>query len=263
MTKTPEEKIKLLFQTLADLNPENFTKSEFIAAFENVVNLVKRIESQNIKDFEDLRRSMAALSEKVANDAMDNVDNLRKVITDFVSSSMDQMMKEHHDKMMAMDEKMDSIQDGKDADEELIVERVKNDLKIPTIEELKNDLPKMGMQIRDALELLQGPERLNVSAIDGLTELLDEIKKYKGKQTGGINYGAMMMHEVDGETPVDSGDHLTFTISKIPSPASSLKVFRNGYRQKIGVDYTFSGRNITLLTAFDPDNENILVDYKI
>lgn len=265
MTQTPEEKIKLLFKTLADLNPENFTKSEFIAAFENVVQLVKRIEDQNIKDFEALRVSIAALSTKVADDAMDNVDNLRKVITDFVNSSMEQMMKEHHDKMMAMDEKMDSIKDGEDADEDAVAEKVVKMIKIPTIEELANSIPTLGMQIRDALELLQGSDRLNISAIDGLSDIIEELRKAaKNKSSvGGINYGAMMLHEVDGEVPVNSGDDINFSISKIPSPATSIKLFRNGFRQKIGVDYTYSNKILTLTTQLDPANEYLLVDYKI
>lgn len=49
--------------------------------------------------------------------------------------------------------------------------------KIPTIEDIEADLPKLGLEIRNALELLQDDERLDSSAIKGLDELIKKVEK--------------------------------------------------------------------------------------
>jgi len=53
--------------------------------------------------------------------------------------------------------------DGKDADEESIVSKI------------ENELPALGARIRDGLELLQGEERLDASAIKNLPEATKEV----------------------------------------------------------------------------------------
>lgn len=263
---TQSDIIKQAFDLLAEsIKSETMSKADFIKAFESVIVKVKQIEDQNIKDFEALRKNIATLSQKVSNDATDNVDSLKKQLIDYVGNSMDKIMSDHQARMTVMDEKMDSLHDGQDADEDSVAQKVVKLIKIPTIDELANSIPTLGMQIRDALELLQGPDRLNIKAIDGLTEIIEELRKSaKNKVSGGgINYGAMMLHEVDGEVPVNSGDDINFLISKTPSPATSIKLFRNGFRQKIDVDYTYSNKILTLTTQLDPANEYLLVDYKI
>lgn len=47
---------------------------------------------------------------------------------------------------------------------------------IPTIESIETDLPKLGEQIRDSLELLEGDNRLDASAIKGLKEQFDKFE---------------------------------------------------------------------------------------
>ena len=48
---------------------------------------------------------------------------------------------------------------------------------IPTIEQVENDLPKLGERIRDGLEVLQGEERLDASAVKGLPEFQKETTR--------------------------------------------------------------------------------------
>lgn len=47
---------------------------------------------------------------------------------------------------------------------------------IPTIEQIEQNIPKLGEPIRDSLELLDGDERLDISAIKGFEKLLEEHK---------------------------------------------------------------------------------------
>jgi len=71
--------------------------------------------------------------------------------------------------------------DGKTPDtDQIISEAVKATIEaikplIPHIQDIENNLPMLGERIRDALELLQGDERLDISAIKGLSEILSKI----------------------------------------------------------------------------------------
>jgi len=161
-------------------------------------------------------------------------------------------------------------QDGKDADptevalqaSKLAQEAVKP--LIPTIEQIEQDLPKLGFKILDAI-LLLGEDGLQVKDINGLPEALDELRKLKGKTVGGGGFSAisMLQHFIHDEIPVDSGDHLNFTITHSPSPVNSFKLYRSRARQNITEDYTLTGNNLTLTVAFDSTNESLFCDYMV
>ena len=71
---------------------------------------------------------------------------------------------------------------------------------------------------------------------------------------------------VDGEVPfgVSDGSNTTFTLANAPIPASSLSLFRNGLLLRQGVDYTFSARSVTFLTAVVPQpGDLLLASYRI
>jgi hypothetical protein len=58
--------------------------------------------------------------------------------------------------------------------------------------------------------------------------------------------------EVANETPAGTinGSNVTFTLANTPLPASSLKLYLNGVRQKAGgEDFTLSGATITFVNA--------------
>jgi hypothetical protein len=56
---------------------------------------------------------------------------------------------------------------------------------------------------------------------------------------------------VDGSNPV-------FSLETMPSPASSLQVFRNGLLMKAGVDYVLTGSSVTFLPGAIPQPGDIL-----
>jgi hypothetical protein len=57
---------------------------------------------------------------------------------------------------------------------------------------------------------------------------------------------ALIANFVDGETPVDSGDHQHFTLANAPNPAASLHLYVNGLRQTA---YSLSGTALTMNAA--------------
>lgn len=66
---------------------------------------------------------------------------------------------------------------------------------------------------------------------------------------------------VDAETPAGliNGSNATFTLANIPSPASSLALYRNGVLQKADLDYTITTSTITFAAASIPQNEDVLL----
>ena len=59
------------------------------------------------------------------------------------------------------------------------------------------------------------------------------------------------------------GINTQFGISLTPDPITSLKLYRNGVRLTVGVDYSIAGRTITFLPGAVPKNGDLLqVDYR-
>jgi hypothetical protein len=123
---------------------------------------------------------------------------------------------------------------------------------IPTIEDIENDLPKLGTQVRNALELLRGEDRLNVSAIDGVDEMFKEIKKLIAAQN---KLGSISVRTTTGSssgvgawsTPAETPDGIitVFTVGgSAPTDVSS-----DGVLLFEGVGYTYAAGQITLSNA--------------
>jgi hypothetical protein len=66
---------------------------------------------------------------------------------------------------------------------------------------------------------------------------------------------------VDAETPdgLVDGVNVTFTLADVPSPPTSLTLYRNGVLQKDGVDFVLTDNVISFLTASVPQPGDILV----
>ncbi len=70
---------------------------------------------------------------------------------------------------------------------------------------------------------------------------------------------------VDAEVPagVIDGANNTFTLSRTPSPFASLRLYRNGMRLKLGLDFVLSGVTITFVAELRPQPGDILLaDYR-
>ncbi len=134
----------------------NFVSQEdFVKAFKNALSLILKREKAINNEFIKLKNELLSLFDGRSKEIKDGKDG------------------------------KDGIdgRDGKDADEIKILEMLEK--KIPTIEEWQANIPANGKAIRDSLELLQGDERLEMSAIKDLKELLEEIKSTKSQKLGG------------------------------------------------------------------------------
>jgi len=268
------------------LDPDTLTKEQFLEFARNVIDFVKKTDARNIKEFNDIKEAFEKKAERIISKLNDdnalNIDGLKQKLSGSLSDQMEKMNKEYQGKMYEMETKILNLKDGKDADEVAILNSLKSQIKIPTIEELKDDLPRMGAEIRDALELLQGDERLNIDAIKGLQELLDQLKNRASVVGGGGNryldnlanvnptgkangsvlrWDSTLDRWVPGvisggggvETPTGTinGVNKTFTVTTTP-----LFITYNGQTMYENSGYTLSSLTITMTDA--PETGSVL-----
>jgi hypothetical protein len=71
---------------------------------------------------------------------------------------------------------------------------------------------------------------------------------------------------IDGETlsGILDGSNAAFSISSVPSPSSSVAVFRNGLLQKAGQDYNLTGQTIQFVADATPQpGDTLLASYRV
>lgn len=257
-----DENLKNLKTLLDALHSDHLGKADFEKSVEVVIDYVKKMEAKNNQVLEMMEELLTKKLEENKSDYETRKQEMRGEVDNhkMTMEEMHKMMKSE------VDMKMSEVRNGKDADEEVVAQKVCEMIKIPTIDELKNDLPKMGFQVRDALELLSGHEKLKIDAIDELRETLEGLlSKSISKVVGGGGFSkiAMDSHIIDDETPTGTknGVNTDFIIAHAPNPLSSLKVYRGGTRQRLTEDYTFLGKTITFIIP-PVSGEIILVDYR-
>lgn len=240
-----DKNLQLLANLLESLDSKT-TLDEIAKALEVVIIVVEKSYALTQEELEKLRSmyNEAILESKNVNN--DRFETLKARLTGQIES-----------KLQTLKDGKNGI-DGKDADEEKIVEEVLNRLPTPEPQKVLTDI-----EIRDMLESLKKGEKLSIQAIEDLPEIIAELKKKKGGLlVGGGGMNAIPMHFVDDETPSGTmnGVNTDFNTNLIPA-TGSLKVFRNGQRLKVTEDYTLSGQTITFINPPESD-EIILVDYR-
>jgi hypothetical protein len=78
---------------------------------------------------------------------------------------------------------------------------------------------------------------------------------------GGGGFGGASF--ADGEVPAGAvnGVNTQFTLVSMPSPASSLELYRNGLEMRQGSDYQISGKTVTFFLASVPLSGDLLVAF--
>jgi len=266
-----DKNLKNLQILLSAMESDHLGKEDFTTAFSKLVDFVKKIEERNIKEMETLDTKYNKIVDSIKSNYGGDMESIKSEIKDLVEQEHNRLRSEHQGKMSEVDTKMQEVKDGKDADEIIIAENAsklaQEALKplLPTIEQIENDLPKLGDKVASALELLPDGEKLKIDAIEGLKDILDELKNRKNISSMGVagfSSNSINQHIIDDEIPVDSGDHLIFTLNHTPSPVSSFKLYRSRARQNITEDYTLVGKTLTLTVAFDSSSESLYCDYR-
>lgn len=258
-----EKDKKKLEEIITFFDKTHLSTDDFIKSFSVVVEIIQDIKKANEREFELIHQNFSLMSDKMKNDTNSDITEKKKEMMDYCHTEIDKMYQEHEKMTAMMDKKMQEVKDGKDADEEKITADVVSKIKIPTIEEVEKDLPKLGEPIRDSLELLQEGEKLSIQAIQDLSKIIEELKKdvSSGSKASLIS---KRIRFIDDETPTGAinGTNTVFTISKAPE-AGSLKVYRGGQRQRVSQDYTLSEGNKKITFTVAPVvGEVILCDFR-
>ena len=214
-------------------------KDDFLDAFKEVLNFVKKIEAKNKKEVD----AMKTLIKEVVRENLSGLN--RNNITDIksIEAKIEKRLAEVRDGVDG--------QAGKDADEEDVIRQVMARLDTPTKKELKT----IDSDLDGAYDM-----------IDKLKKKIKKLEKDKplfGRGGGGFSKIHMDRHFIMAETPTGTinSTNKVFTIANTPNPEDSLIVYLDGQRMQLTTDYTLSGRTITFGLA-PPTGSILMCDYR-
>lgn len=215
------------------MDADTLTKEDFIKSFEKVVSIVEAIRTKNEADMEILAQILENTSKNLTKKTDDSLDQTQQEVMKTLSQLSATLMEK-------VDQKLSTVKDGKDADELSMVEKVIEGLELPEYHE-----PDTADEIRNKLEVLQGDDRLDKSAIKGLQEELEAIKtiaETKGGGHGGTAVNSVQYFDCSSQC---DGSNKTF---RVPNYRYAISLqgtqFPNTYRPF--VDFTYGNKTITL-----------------
>ncbi len=230
---------------ILDIVNDGLSKEDFEKAFKVVLDYVQNMDKRNVKDLEALRHFLTNLATKVETKSDQSLEDIKFE----VSKQVDNFMKMVEAKIVS------------------IVEGAKGEPGDAGYTPIKGTdyfdglpgSPDTPEEIVDKLESLDGDARLNMSAIDGLKEALEELRKLKGKVIlggGGGASGGKIVKTYD-LSPSLNGVLSTFTLPafyRIHLVQSSS--FPYGAARET-VDWTSDARamTITFTSQIDPSTQ--------
>ncbi len=168
-----EADVKTLRRLTSILNGGELTKEEFVKSFEEVVKIVLDIEQKIVNGNAADKAASQAEFDSLKAKSKDDFASYKKDATTFVGKLVADFKLSIQDRLDGIDTELASFSDDRAQDKEDL--RTELAAMIPTIEEIETKLPVLGKEIRNALELLQGDDRLDISAIRGVEKLQLEI----------------------------------------------------------------------------------------
>lgn len=240
----PEDKLKKFKEILGILNDGKVSKDDFLKAIQRVLNVmveVKRRNEQAVKDIEEMsKKALEILTKEIK-------QKLPIKGKDYFDGKTPVKGKDYFDGEKGDTPTIDEPQIALKASKLAHITLLSH---IPTIEQIGEKLPQMGERIRDALELLQGEERLDFSAIKGLRGTLNKLGERR-LGGGGLSKIALESKLIDPYTPTGAinGSNKDYVLTKVPNPLTSLKVYLDGQKMKLTTDYTLSGVKVTFIEA--------------
>lgn len=230
------------------------TKEEFIKAFEQVVNLVLKIQKEQGQAISKLETTYGMMMEKMKSDHSMSLSEMKNQVSQHIADYTQQ-----HTNTIA--EKMAQVKDGKNADEQMMIENIVSQLKDKVSSVL--DKPE---EIKAKIETLDEGNKLSIKAIDGLPEALEALKKQVDKMVPFyVGTGT-----TKGVQVYDLSSQLNGVLKTFALPALSRIVgiqsssFPNAFRPT--VDFTNDAQSITFTSEIDAGSvlatgQTLLVQY--
>lgn len=176
---TPQTKITKLGKMLEVIDA-NLSREEFVNTVENVLKRLLKIEQENAGIIEGLKITIDGIKIHLKNATDSDLGKLRAQIR----SDIGMLTSKLEEKSKAIDQKMALIKDGidgKDADEQRVVQQVLALIKLP---EYRAPVMPGPEETRDMLELLQDENRLDKSAVKGIEAIEEKVKEISLRPVG-------------------------------------------------------------------------------
>lgn len=245
---TDEKAVKKLQRMMAFFDNDAITQEQFVKSFENVVNLVLKVEKRNSDFLDEAKQMIENIKTHVRGLSEDDFKKLKSQMfseVGMLSSKLDKQQKQ-------IDQKMAQLRDGLDGispDPDEIAQKAAALFKLP---EYRAPVMDGGTEIRDKLELLQGKERLKIEAIESLREELDELKARpvgRGGGTSAMGVAQAFKYILKTEQPTGDidGANLTYTLTQPIFAILSMSI--NGETIAQLPNYTIKGKTFTFSSA--------------
>jgi len=238
-----EKTAKRLQKLLAVFDNDTITREEFVKAFEQVVSFVLKIQDKTDKSVTALENKYADTVKSLQQANDDDVKAIRKDIKDKFAGILSDISEQSR----KIEKKLQSVKDGKDADEAKIVADVLAQIKLPEQKDIILDGPD---EIRNKLELLQGDDRLDKTAIRGIEEL--EKKIDMPRVVGGVSPGVRGFRLLVGGDAKGQSNFVNF----IAGTGVTLTYNKVGDRNDITINATGGGTLAVLTATGDVDDTN-------
>lgn len=172
-----DDPIKQFKEIASLLNSNKITKREFAQVFEVFLKATAKLKDQLLLEIE----ALGERTDENVSQVTESLNALESRIKAIIKSSKETSSEEIGAVRSELLKQINNLPAPKFVDEDAIAseasKKALNDVKplIPTMDEIGEHLPEYGTFIRDALELLKGDERLDISAIKGLTKRLSIV----------------------------------------------------------------------------------------
>lgn len=202
-----DENTKPDFLTLLrDMVNDHLGRKDFTEAFAKVVETITELRTDNESEFNAIREVVAMLGKKLSEDNTTDLTTFKgeakSVIDTALTSAIQTVETSLNAKIAEVDERVSKITDGRDADEELIVERVADRIKAPITNDIEKRLPELGASVIDAINLQpteDDDDKIDASHIKGLDERIKEIAPKPNGTNFVISRGAVKMYDLSDQ----------------------------------------------------------------
>jgi len=219
-----------MFQEMAN---DHLGKSEFRKAFKEVIDFVKQIDKKITSKFEEYSSELMRKIDSRLSDVRDGKDGVNG--------------RDGKDGVNGRDGA-----DGSSIDENQVIQEVLKQIKLPEQQAIIFDSPD---EIRNKLELLQGNERLDKSAIKGLDE---ELARVTASRSGGIGQPGVQLvlsKLIKHQKFSTSSATTTSTLTHPVAGNVCIWLRYNGQMLHYGDQYTISGTTITYTFTLGDSSE--------
>lgn len=150
-------------------DPDSMTTDDFVKAFEMVIEFVQKTYMVNQSEVEKLQSMFAeAVGELKASNQEQSASTKARIVT-YCEDEMKKLMVSHEKMMQKCDDKLSEIKDGKDADEERVIEEV-----IARLDERPEEPEETAKEVADLLNTEE--EIIEQETIIGLVKRLRELE---------------------------------------------------------------------------------------